>query len=166
MAFRKPGTAQELLDALAADPAYQEMRKRKDAEHAAFVAEFADEERVIAEEAKTLGYAITSVYDFVNNDPHPVLERPFIGPYDRAYPMLVRHLRLPHHPIVKEGIIRALTVRDGGEAVWQPLYQEFTRETNKNLRWVLANALKVAMPYRKRVKIPEIADALKSGGAL
>ena len=80
--------------------------------------------------------------------------------------MLVRHLRLPHHPIVKEGIIRALTVRDGGEAVWQPLYQEFTRETNKNLRWVLANALKVAMPYRKRVKIPEIADALKSGGAL
>ena len=88
MAFRKPVTAQELLDALAADPAYQEMRKRKDAEHAAFVAEFADEERVIAEEAKTLGYAITSVYDFVNNDPHPVLERPLSAPTTEPTPCL------------------------------------------------------------------------------
>ena len=49
MTTRNPGTAQELLDALAADPAYQEMRKQTDAELAARAAEFADEERVIAE---------------------------------------------------------------------------------------------------------------------
>lgn len=80
--------------------------------------------------------------------------------------MLIRHLQIPHHPRVREGVIRALTVRDGGDAVWQALLQEFNRETNNGLRWVLANALKIAMPYRKRVKIPEIAHAYKSGGAL
>ena len=80
--------------------------------------------------------------------------------------MLVRHLQVPHHPRVREGIIRALTVRDGGEAVWQALLYEFQRETDTGLRWVLANALKVAMPYRKRVKFPEIAHAFKHAGAL
>lgn len=154
------------MDALAADPEHQELMARKRSDLAAFVAEFADEERAISREAKMLGYAITSVWDFVNNTPHPFLERPFIGPYERAYPMLVRHLQLPHHPRVREGIIRALTVRDGGESVWQALYSEFTKERDNGLRWVLANALKVAMPYRKRAKIPEIARVYKSGGAL
>ena len=80
--------------------------------------------------------------------------------------MLTRHLKIPHHPRVREGIIRALTVRDGGELVWQALLHEFQRETDAGLRWVLANALKVAMPYRKRVKYPEIAHAFKHAGAL
>jgi hypothetical protein len=159
-------TAQELLDSLATDSAYQEIRAKKDAELAALVAQFADEERMIAGEAKALGYTIHSVWDFVNNNWHPVLKRRFIGPYDLAYPMLVRHLQVPHHPRVREGIIRALTVRDGGEAVWQALLYEFQRETDTGLRWVLANALKVAMPYRKRVKFPEIAHAFKHAGAL
>jgi hypothetical protein len=166
MASRKPTTAKELLDALAADPEHRELMARKRSDQAAFVAEFADEERAISREAKALGYTIKSVWDFVNNTPHPFLERLFVGPYERAYPMLVRHLQLPHHPRVREGIIRALAVRDGGEAVWQPLYLEFTKETDKNMRWVLANALKVAMPYRKRVKVPEIARVYKSRGAL
>ena len=166
MTPRKATTALELMHALAADPAHQELMARKRAELAAYAAEFADEEKAIAAEAKALGYAISSVWDLVNNAPHPILDRPFVGPYDRAYPMLVRHLQLPHHHRVREGVIRALTVRDGGEAVWRALYHEFTHETDKNLRWVLANALKIVMPYRKRVKIPEIALAHKSGGAL
>ena len=105
MASSKPTTAKALLDALSKDSAYQEMRVRRDAELAAFHSECADEERAIAGEAAALGYDIRSVWDFVNNTPHPVLERYFVGPYDRAYPMLIRHLRLPHHPRVREGII-------------------------------------------------------------
>lgn len=80
--------------------------------------------------------------------------------------MLVRHLQLPHHPRVREGIIRALTVRDGGELVWQALYSEFTTETDKEMRGVLANALRVAMPYGKRARIPGIAHVYESRGAL
>jgi len=60
----------------------------------------------------------------VNNRPHPVLNFPFAGPYERAYPLLVRHLRVKHHPRVREGIIRALTVKDGDELVWKALLEE------------------------------------------
>ena len=166
MASRKPMTAQAFLESRAALPAYQEMWLRKDAELAAFAAQFADEDRMISGEARALGYEISSVWDFVNNSPHSVLERNFVGPYEQAYPMLIRHLQIPHHRRIREGVIRALTVRDGREAVWQALLQEFNRETDNGLRWVLANALKIAMPYRQRVKFPEIARAYKSGGAL
>lgn len=162
----KPMTAQELLDSLANDSAYLEMSAKKDAELAAFSAQFANEERIISREAKALGYAVRSVWDFVNNDWHSVLERRFIGPYDLAYPMLTRHLKIPHHPRVREGIIRALTARDGGELVWQALLHEFQREKDTGLRWVLANALKVAMPYRERIKYPDIAHVFKHAGAL
>lgn len=166
MASRKSVTSQELIDSLAADPGYQAMKAQEAVRLAAFVAEFADEERVIAAEAKSLGYDIESVWDFVNNTPHPFLPRRLVGPYPRAYPMLVRHLHLPHHPRVREGVVRALTVRDGGELVWQALYQEFKLESDEGMRWVLANALKYAMPYRLRIEHPEIARAHKNAGVL
>ena len=166
MASHKPITAKELMDQLAVDPAYQQLMAKKDAELAAFEAQFADEEKVIVSEAESLGFEISSVWDFVNNKSHPVLERKFIGPYKLAYPLLIRHLQMPHHPRVREGIIRALTVRDGGEPVWKALLQEFDRETEKPLRWVLANALATAMPYRKRLKYPDIAKTYKAGYAL
>ena len=163
MKRRRRVTAAELMAELAKDPEYLAMREEQERRMAAFVAEFADEEALISKEAATVGYRITSVWDFVNSDPHPVLEREFVGPYDRAYPMLVRHLRLEHHSRVREGVIRALTVRDGGELVWRALLDEFDRETDAELKWVLANALRTAMPYRLRRKRPDIAQVRKAG---
>jgi hypothetical protein len=150
-------TAGELVQELSRDPAYLAMRERKEADLAAFAATFADEEALIAGEAAAVGYRITSVWDFVNSRPHPVLDFPFSGPYERAYPLLVRHLGEKHHARVREGIIRALTVKDGGPLVWNALLEELHRETDPNLKWVLASALKTAMPYRLRRKHPEIA---------
>ncbi|MDH1265780.1 hypothetical protein [Pseudomonas sp. GD03944] len=125
----------------------------------------ADEQALVAA-ANALGYAIESVWDFVNNTPRPGLDSPFTGPYERAYPMLIEHLRQPHHPRIREGIIRALTVKDGGEAVWSALYQAFTEETDNLQRWTLANALSIAMPPRQRAQHPEIARVFKNAGAL
>ena len=155
-------TAAEHRAILSKDPAYLAMRSRKEAELAAFAATFADEEALIAGEAAAVGYKIKSVWDFVNNRPHPVLKFPFTGPYERAYPLLVRHLRIKHHPRVREGIVRALTVKNGGELVWQALLQELHGESDPPLKWVLANALKTAMPYKLRRKHPEIAAAYQS----
>ena len=155
---RKRIIAGELMEQLANDPEYQARIAERDRKIEVFVQEFADEEALISTEASVLGYKIGSVWDFVNNDPHPFLPRPFVGPYDRAYPLLVRHLRLPHHPRVREGLIRALTVRDGGELVSGALLQEFHAEKDPELKWVLENALITAMPYRHRQKVPEIAE--------
>jgi hypothetical protein len=150
-------TAAEHLASLAKDPAFLAMRARKEAELAAFAATFADEEALIAGEAAAVGYQIESVWDFVNNRADPILKPKFTGSYERAYPLLVRHLAVKHHPRVREGIVRALTVKDGGEAVWAALLQQLRTEPDPALKWVLANALRTAMPYKVRRKHPEIA---------
>jgi len=149
------------MDSLSKDPEYLAGVAKLEAEREAFTATFADEEKLIAKEVAAVGYDIKSVWDFVNNVPHPVIDFPFSGPYDKAYPILVRHLTVQHHPRVREGIIRSLTVRDGGSVVWEALLVELHRESDQALRWVLANALKVAMPYKARRKHPEIAAAYK-----
>ena len=62
---------------------------------------------------------------------------------------------------MREGIIRALTVRDGGPEVSAALFREFVSETDPLLKWVLSNALRIAMPLRERRKHPEIAACFK-----
>ncbi len=147
------------MAALSNDPDYVARRAALEADRAAILAAFADEEALISGEVAAAGYRIRSVWDFVNNNPHPVIDFPYSGPYERAYPILVRHLRARHHPRVREGIIRALTVRDGGAMVWEALLLELQLGTDLDMRWLLANALKVAMPYKLRRKHPEIAAA-------
>src|ERR1700716_1388539 len=93
----KSVTAAELMARLSKDAKYLAAvaeRGRRIAEQAR---EYADEDKQIAHEAAKLGYDIQSVWDFVNNNPLPLLPRSFVSPYDRAYPLLVGHLRLPHH---------------------------------------------------------------------
>lgn len=58
--------------------------------------------------------------------------------------------------MIREGIIRALTVKDGGVLVEDGLFHQFQIENDKGVKWVLANAFKSAMPYNKRKKHPEI----------
>ena len=161
MKRRKSITAGELMAQLNGDPEYLARIAEQDRQIAKFVAEVAEEEDRIAREAAKLGYEISSVWDFVNNAPHHFLPRPFVGSYERAYPMLVRHLRLPHHPRIREGIIRSLTVKDGGQLVSAALYHEFITEKDSGLKWVLANALRSAMPLKERKQHPEIAKVLK-----
>ncbi len=146
---KKPITAQELVDSLEADPTFR--------------AECAADERDLVSRIRGDGYDIDSVWDLVNNVPHEILERRFIGPYPRAYSTLVAHLGLPHHPRVREGIIRSLIVKDGGPPVEEALWQQFQIESDVEVKWVLANALRSAMPYHRRRKHPEIRDALNRG---
>jgi hypothetical protein len=163
---RSRRTAAELVADGSTDPEYRARIAERDRKIATKVAEYASEDAILAREAAELGYAISSVWDFVNNAPHPFLARKFIGPYERAYPMLIRHLGLPHHPRVREGIIRALSVRDGSTVLANHLLKEFLSEPDTNMKWVLANALRVAMPYNQRRRYPEIAATLKRAGSI
>lgn len=165
MKRRRSMTYEEHLRELKSDPEryaqYLATIEARDRRLAAFAEEFREEDERLAREARTLGYKISSVWDFVNNTPHPILPRPFVGPYERAYPLLVRHLRLPHHQRVREGIIRALIVKDGGPLVAAALLEQFVTEKDRNLRWLLAIALRAAMSLKERRKHPEIGLVLK-----
>ncbi|MEC9363134.1 MAG: hypothetical protein VYC42_07910 [Pseudomonadota bacterium] len=165
MARREKVTAVELMAQLRQNPAYQARVAAQEEQRRKFHAEYADEDAQLAAEARTLGYDIKSVWDFVDSRPTPFDPPTFRGDYGRAYPMLVRHLALPHHHRVREGIIRALTVKDGGSVVSNALYEQFTLEEDENLRWTLANALLVAMPLKERKQHPEIAAMYRGKGA-
>ena len=163
---KKAITAAELLRALESDPAWVTERDRRELEREAIESACRADQADLIREVRALGYDVDSVWDFVNNAPHPFLERRFVGPYERSYGVLVAHLEVRHHPKVREGIVRALTVKDGGKPVESALLREFEREPQQEMRWVLANALRQAMPYHRRRKHPAIAQALKDGMGL
>jgi hypothetical protein len=152
--------AEDLVRRLNADPEYLARRAAIEHQQAELRAECAADEQLLVAEIRERGYDIDSVWDLINNTPHPVLRRRFLGPYPQAYEVLIRHLSLPHHPRVREGVIRALTVKDGGRTLEDVLLREFAAEGEPELRWVLANALRTAMPYHRRRRHPEIAAAL------
>lgn len=106
---------------------------------------FEKEEEPLVNDLKTIGIYVESVWDLVNNRPHPHLKNVFVGQYDIAYPILVKHLDYDYHPRVKEGIIRALTEKNAAKVAKDKILDLFNKETDKNLKWVLANCLTTLM---------------------
>lgn len=152
--------AEGFLCELENDPEYQARhaeQARMQAERRAILG--ADEATLVAE-IREQGYNVDSVYDLVNNIPHPVLERRFIGPYPKAYPVLVKHLSIPHDPAIREGVIRALTESNANEIASEALLREFESETDPNLRWVLANALRTVLTRSQKRKHPEYKEVV------
>ena len=111
-----------------------------------------DEADLVAD-LKRIGFRVESVYDFVNT----------AAPYPNAYPILVRHLSLPHDRPTREGIVRALTVKDARPVAGRALLEAFESERDPLIRWVLANALRTVLPWKERQKYPEVENVLKTG---
>jgi len=154
--------ASDLMKRLENDPKYQDRIRKRDAELKAIWDARKEDQEELVKEVNESGYSIECVYDLVNNAPHAFLERKHIGDYSKAYPVLLRHLDMPHERIIREGIIRSLTVKDGGIEVEEALLRHFEEEKHPETKWCLANALKVAMPYHRRRKRPEIAHFYKT----
>jgi len=153
-------TAAELMRGLEADPEWVARRDANEAGLEAISQECERDQIELVNEIRAVGIDIDCAWDLVNNQPHPVLKRRFVGPYQAAYPILIRHLYVQHHPRVREGIVRALTVKDGGPDLEAALFDQFYAEPDHTLRWALANALRAAVPYRRRKPHPEIASIL------
>ncbi len=113
----------------------------------------AKEERYLAEEAPlrealhALGYPVKWVWDFVNT----------AQSYPDAIPVLIDHLRQPYSDAVREGIARALAVREArglaGGAIVETLREE---GLGKQLRWALANTLTVVADRTSREGIKSV----------
>ena len=126
----------------------------------------AEDEKELVNEIRAVGYEIDSVYDFVNNKPHPTLGNNFTDTYEKAYPILVEHLKKPHHPRIREGIVRALTEKDAAAIAKEPLLEAFHNEKNKFVKWAIANALKYLMSKPERDRHPEIDKVLSNINAV
>jgi hypothetical protein len=133
MPRRKAITAEELMRSLRADPEWAARDAASEAERSAAERELVAEQADLLSDLKDVGVSASSVYDFVNAG----------GASPAAVPVLVKHLRRPYHPRIREGIIRSLTVRHAKELAYAPLVAMFESEREPTMRWVIANALSV-----------------------
>jgi hypothetical protein len=134
-------TAAEGMAILRSDPEWVRQNAEREARHEATVEqlqrEIAPENAPLLAELAAAGYSVSSVWDLVNTS----------ASYPNAIPVLTRHLRLAHHPVMRQGIARALTVKeargtDAPRAVLEEL-KSGADESGSEARWALANALTV-----------------------
>ena len=121
---------------------------------------FEREEKPIVDDLMAIGILVDSVWDLVNNREIPHLKSNCVGQYEIAYPILLKHLDFDYHPSVKEGIIRALTEKNASKIAKDKILEMFFNESDKNLKWVLANCLNTQMSWAQRQKHPEIKAVL------
>jgi len=125
-------TAAESDRLFQACPEWVAQRDAREAETLAKEEQYLAEEAPLREELHALGYPVKWVWDFVNT----------ARSYPDAIPVLIDHLRRPYSDAVREGIARALAVREArglaGGAIVETLREE---GLGKQLRWALANTL-------------------------
>jgi hypothetical protein len=129
----KSMSAAELMAQLQRDPEFVRKNGERETQQRAVEAQLRAEEQPLLAELANAGVHVASVWDLVNSR----------SSYAAAIPVLTRHLRLPYHPKIREGLARALTVREARGVAGRAILDELKRpdESSHELRWVLANAL-------------------------
>ena len=137
----KSMSAAELMNRLQSDPDWVRQNAEREARHKAAVEERREEMRPeqtpLVTDLAAAGIKVDSVWDLVNAK----------GPYPAAIPVLATHLQRVRHPVLREGIARALTVPEARGAAARVILEELQRssgESPHSVRWALANALTVA----------------------
>jgi HEAT repeat protein len=100
-----------------------------------------EEDRRVVTALRRVGVRIDGIYDLVNRPKTP----------DAALPVLVMHLGETEQPRIKEGIVRALSVREARGLAGPALIREFRKlpfeppraDAAQALKWAIANALSV-----------------------
>jgi hypothetical protein len=137
----KSMSAAELMSRLQSDPDWVRENAEREARHKAAVEqrreEIAPEQTPLLADLAAAGIKVDSVWDLVNAK----------WPYPAAIPVLVAHLQRVRHPVLREGIGRALTVPEARGAAARVILSELqspSGESPHSVRWVLANALTLA----------------------
>ena len=130
-------TAAELQAQLLQDEEYQKWLKEKEEVRTALEATYAEDEKPLVEDLMQVGFNITSSWDLVNTK----------SSYKSAIPILLEHLSKPYHLKNKEGIIRALAVKEAKGIACRAILDEYNKapKNNSNYRWAFGNTMAVIM---------------------
>lgn len=121
------------------------------------------EDAKVAEALRFAGLKVSSVFDLVNRRES----------YPQAIPVLLRLLPDLRHHIIREGVVRALTVKEARGLAVDPLLAEFKkipfegadRDADQLLKWAIGNALGVVATAKDRAMLIEIARERRHGHA-
>lgn len=131
---RAPRRAADFLPALAVTPVRVAAIARAQKERDRLAAECATAEAALVAELRAVGLDVGSVRDLVTKR----------TPYPEAMPILLAHLPRPYPANVRDGIARALGVREARPA-WATLARLFRDERDERVRDGIAVALAAAV---------------------
>lgn len=136
LASKRDLTVGEVKKLQAKDPEWIRDQQAREAAHQASVDELAreiePENGPLNCDLAEVGWKVESMWDLVNTT----------ASYPRALPVLLKHLPLVRHPVMREGIARALSVIEArGLAGPEILTQLEQGDDPEEVRWAFANAL-------------------------
>jgi hypothetical protein len=113
--------------------AMEERNRSQEAELLKREAEYRLAEAPLVDELQAAGFQVQSAWDLVNTP----------GSYPKAVPILLSHLPRPYPPAVREGIARALAVREAS-CGWEVLTRLYRNEHEIRVKDGLAVAIAAA----------------------
>jgi hypothetical protein len=145
----KSMSAAELMSRLKSDPDWVRQNEERESKRRSAEEKFRVEEEPILSDLSEVGYRVNSVWDLVNSS----------SSYPKAIPVLLKHLHRSYHPRIREGIARALAVREARGIAAEEILDELKHvgEEAPGLRWALANALTVVADAKMAGKIEALA---------
>lgn len=149
-------TAAEAMVELEKNPEWVARRARQEEELAKARLAKRKEEQPLILALKDVGEDVKTVWDLVNTS----------RPYPEAIPVLMEHLQRPYHPDIREGIARALTVREARGVAWDVLLSEFLKEPDPSTfgpKWALAVALSFTADKRNIDDVLELVQDKRHG---
>ena len=128
-------TAAELQQQLLQDEEYQKWLEEKEEIRIALEEAYAEDEMPLIEDLWQVGVKVKSVWNLVNTK----------SSYKSAIPVLLTHLPMQYHLKNKEGIIRALAVKEARGIACSAILEEYHKTPKHafNYRWILGNAMAV-----------------------
>lgn len=115
------------------------------------------EDHIVVKALQKVGIEVQSVYDLVNTSQS----------YEAAIPVLLELLPKVKEEVIKEGIVRALTVKEARCRASRPLLHEFKGVDchQVNLKWAIGNALSMVADDDVFAEIVDLAKDKKHGQA-
>ena len=116
-------TAEDLMAKLQIDPEFVRKNEERDAARLALEERLTAEEKPLLADLADSGIQVRSVYDLVNAR----------WSYPSAIPVLIKHLRFPYDHRIREGIARALTVKESRGNSAREILEQLKREPEKQI---------------------------------
>ena len=152
--MKKKVTAEEFLAQLNADPEYRKNRAEAEKMRAQRAADLSGAEAPLIEELQSVGVVVNSAWDLVNKS----------GEHPKVLPILLDHLQRPYPAPVREGIARALAVREAKFA-WDRLKQLYQNEREARPKDGLAVALAAIADDKKIEDVIRLAKDATNGSS-
>ena len=145
-------TADEYLNQLMQDTVWREGKAKRDAYFKKLDEIYTAAEAPLIKALDDVGVKVNSVWDLVN-----VRET-----HISAIPVLIEQLKFPYPYRIREGIVRALTIRTLSRKGFYELLSEFRKSSSqgsvaeKGFKWALGNAISIAARHEDFAIIVEL----------